>query len=121
MHSFLLVVDDDPEIRTLLRQALEDEGHHVHVAKDGLDALEQLNSGIPRLILLDLEMPRMDGPTLAARLQQAGLRPRLRMLILSASPEGAQKAQHLGADRYFKKPFELTTVLDHVDRLLRCS
>jgi chemosensory pili system protein ChpA (sensor histidine kinase/response regulator) len=121
MHSFLLVVDDDPEIRTLQQQALEDEGYHVHVANDGLDALEHLNSGVPKLVLLDLEMPLMDGLTFAAHLHRAGLRSRLRILVLSASSEGPQKARQLGADRYFEKPFDLTTVLDHVDRLLRCS
>ena len=119
MHSFLLVVDDGLEIRTLLQQALEDEGYQVRVARDDLEALAQLEVGVPKLVLLDLEMPRMDGPTFAAHLHQADEFPLLRILVLWASPDGRCKAQELGADQYFEKPFQLTAVLDHVDHLLR--
>ena len=61
----LLVVDDDPDMRNLLRQTLEKEGCFIVEAEDGLAALESLQTHKPDLILLDLEMPRMDGLTFA--------------------------------------------------------
>ena len=57
----VLVADDDPQMRRLIRTVLEREGYDVHEAADGLDALDALDKGTPDLVLLDMGMPRLDG------------------------------------------------------------
>ncbi|MGH2446092.1 MAG: response regulator [Thermoleophilaceae bacterium] len=60
-HS-VLVVDDEHAVRSLYTEALEETGHHVSVARDGIDALERLHNGsVPCVVLTDVRMPRMDG------------------------------------------------------------
>ena len=73
-HS-ILVVDDDSNVRSLYADALEESGHHVMTATDGLDAMRRLNDGlVPCVVLADVRMPRMDGFELA---RAVGRDPRL--------------------------------------------
>ena len=74
-HHSVLVVDDDSNVRSLYVDALEESGHHVITASDGLDAMRRLNDGAePCVVLADVRMPRMDGFELARAL---GRDPRL--------------------------------------------
>jgi CheY-like chemotaxis protein len=112
----VLVVDDDEQVRQLLRTVLEGEGYRVLEAIDGLDAIEQLKRQRPSLILLDLVMPRMDGAELVRELQRRGLRPGISILICSTG-DLVLEAARLGADGYVEKPFALPSLLREVARL----
>ena len=112
VRGSVLVVDDEPSIRHLLRELLSDEGYEVRVAEDGVAALGALAQWTPDVMLLDLAMPRMSGYELLA--QWAPLNAgRTCVIVLSASRELDVAALH-GAT-VLRKPFDLDEVLRTVD------
>jgi CheY-like chemotaxis protein len=107
----VLVVDDDPDVRSLLEMCLGLEGFDVLTASNGRHALLTLNETHPALILLDLMMPVMDG--VEFRRQQRA-EPRLRdipVVCLSARHDARQTAIALGFAGFLSKPFDLDTVV----------
>jgi DNA-binding response OmpR family regulator len=112
----ILLVDDDLDIRLLLKAALSDEGYQVVATGNGLEAIQQAMLDPPDLIILDLMMPEMSGPELAARLSQEG-RGAPPLLVISAASDADRVAGDLGASRLLHKPFDLQTLLDDVAAL----
>ena len=113
----ILVVDDDPELRHVLAMALTDEGYEVRCAPDGQAALDLLEEWLPRLILLDLMMPELDGWTFRAH-QLATERARdVPVVILSAARDPSVEALKPAA--VVPKPFNLTRLLDTAANLAR--
>lgn len=115
----VLVVEDNRNLATGLRNNLEIEGHEVLVAADGPSGLDLARSCTPDLIILDLMLPGMDGYRVLASLREDGVD--TPVLILSARGEEADKVLgfRLGADDYVAKPFGLLELLARVDALLR--
>jgi DNA-binding response OmpR family regulator len=116
--SKILIVDDDPNIRELIRVFLRDEGFDVSEAGDGLEALTVLESVKADLVILDIMMPNMDGWELCRQLREAYEIP---ILMLTAKGETAQKVKgfELGADDYLVKPFEPAELIVRVKALLK--
>lgn len=116
--SKVLVVDDDPHIRELVRIFLAPEGLDVHEAADGREALDRLESVKADLVILDIMMPRLDGWELCRQLRLAGDCP---VLFLTAKGETSQKLRgfELGADDYVVKPFEPVELVARVKALLK--
>jgi signal transduction histidine kinase len=104
----MLIVDDNPSNRDLLRRRLEREGHRVREAGDGAQALEQLEQGEFDLIFLDVIMPVMDGFEVLARLKQDARFCRLPIIMISALDEvdSAVRCIEMGAEEYLPKPFD---------------
>lgn len=101
----ILVVDDEPNMRFLLRLAFEVEGHTVEEAPDGQAAIEQVESGLlPDLVATDFMMPRMNGGELIARLRRDPATARIPIILVSASPGSERRAT--SADAFFRKPFD---------------
>ena len=100
----ILVVDDDALIRSVLLCALTRAGFTVEVATDGGAALDLTATHRFDLILLDLQMPNMDGPTFLERYTERN-GPRARVIICSASVGIDQQVKRLPADGFLKKPF----------------
>lgn len=117
----VLVVDDDEGIRETVQWILEFEGYTVVTASDGIDAMEKLQAVSPRLILLDLMMPRMDGETFAQRLRQDERYRSIPILILSAFPYPPEKQCLLGIQGYLQKPFDVRALLRMVTHSLEAS
>ncbi|MEU6707024.1 response regulator transcription factor [Streptomyces wuyuanensis] len=117
----VLVVDDEPAVREALQRSLVFEGYATEVAVDGADALAKVESYRPDLIVLDIQMPRMDGLTAARRLRSAGST--LPILMLTARDTVGDRVTGLdaGADDYLVKPFELDELLARIRALLRRS
>ncbi len=116
-HKTILVVDDDANIRELLRQKLESEGYNVREAKDGVDAINQINSARPDLIVLDVMMPQINGFDVAAVLRNNPDTADLPIIILSII-ENKERGYHIGIDRYLTKPIDTEKLLSEIGSLL---
>jgi two-component system response regulator MprA len=117
----VLVVDDDQAIREMVSAILEDEGYSVRTAADGLEALAAIDAirdqdpECPRVMLLDMRMPELDGWGVARRLQERGLR--IPIVVMTAARDARQWAGEIGADAYLAKPFQLDDLIEAVTQL----
>ena len=117
VSPLLMVVDDDEDIREVLRLFLEIDGYRVTTAIDGLDALDQLKTRErPSLILLDLMMPRMDGERFMKTLR-AGPFADIPVVIMSGHRDASDKAKELDGNCCLMKPVEFDELMDVVHRL----
>jgi DNA-binding response OmpR family regulator len=116
----ILVVDDEPPILELVRYTLEDEQIRVLEAADGLQALEAALAARPDLILLDVQMPRLDGLEVCRRLRADPSLAGTRIVMLTAAGQDADRARGLaaGADEYLTKPFSPLALFTLVRSLL---
>ena len=117
----VMVVDDSLTVRKITGRLLEREGYHVLVAKDGLDALNQMQELTPDVLLADIEMPRMDGFDLARNMRN---NPRLKTVpIIAITSRIADKhrnfAQEVGIDHYLGKPYDEDQLLRLIRHLLK--
>ncbi|RED54698.1 response regulator transcription factor [Cohnella lupini] len=114
----ILVVDDDPHIRELVKVFLLQEGFEVLEASNGVDALRLLETTAADLVILDIMMPHMDGWELCQELREHYEMP---LLMLTAKGETAQKLKgfQLGTDDYMVKPFEPVELVARVKALLK--
>lgn len=113
----ILVVDDNPAIRTMLTVVLEGERHTVVTAENGAKALRVLHSHEDEfdLVISDVMMPEIDGPTLATKLLKE--QPTLPVLLISGGSENVD-LDSFKSFQFLAKPFDLTTFLATVRRLL---
>ncbi len=114
----LLVVDDDRDIRQLLAEQLIDAGYEVHAAGDGVEMRKRLESWVPDLIILDLNLPRQDGLSLCRELRARGDTPII-MLTARREPIDRILGLEMGADDYLAKPFEPRELLARIRSVLR--
>jgi len=116
--SRALVVDDEPDMRWLLAQVLQDEGFDVVTAEDGRAALEQISRETPDVVLLDLKMPGLDG--LQALERAKAVDPHMPVVIVTAYGDlpSAIQAMRLGAYDYLTKPCDHNEILFTVRRAL---
>ncbi|HET6856050.1 MAG TPA: response regulator transcription factor [Streptomyces sp.] len=117
----ILIVDDEPAVREALQRSLAFEGYGTEVAVDGVDALAKTAAYEPDLIVLDIQMPRMDGLTAARRIRASG--DTIPILMLTARDTVGDRVTGLdaGADDYLVKPFELDELFARIRALLRRS
>ncbi|WP_051037859.1 ATP-binding protein [Thalassoporum mexicanum] len=113
----ILVVDDDANIRSLLRQELEDQGYQVVEAEDGTDAIAKIRDHRPDLITLDIAMPGISGFDVAAILRNDPATANIPIIIISAF-EDQEKVCRFGIDRYLAKPIEGDQLLADIGELL---
>jgi DNA-binding response OmpR family regulator len=121
--AHVLVVDDDPLIREMLRFVLEDAGHYVTEAGDGELAIEALAADVPDAMVLDLMMPRVDGFGVLQARQETGVGRDTRTVILSccSRENDFRRCWELGADEYLTKPVDVDRLVRAVDDLLSAS
>ena len=115
--KFVLVVDDDPNIRSLLQQELTEAGYVVRLAEDGRKALALIREETPGLIILDVMMPEMNGFDVAAVLKNDPATMDIPIIILSVV-EDKERGYRLGVDRYLTKPIDTASLFREVDALL---
>lgn len=113
----ILVVDDSPSVRRVVGNMLKQHGWEVQVARDGVEALEMITQETPAAVLLDIEMPRMDGYELMATVRAQEQYRNLPLVVLTsrAAAKHQQRAMQLGASAYVVKPYqdeELITILN---------
>ncbi|MFE2536506.1 response regulator transcription factor [Streptomyces sp. NPDC059371] len=117
----ILIVDDEPAVRDALKRSLAFEGYDTEVAVDGADALEKATAYQPDLVVLDIQMPRMDGLTAARRMRGAGTTTPILMLTARDTVGDRVTGLDAGADDYLVKPFELDELFARIRALLRRS
>ena len=115
----IMIVDDDPNIRELVSVLLKNEGFTVCEAKDGRDALQQITTTNPNLVILDIMMPGMDGYELCRNLRAFYQNIPILMLTAKAELPSKVKGFELGADDYLTKPFEGVELIMRVKALLK--
>ncbi|MBU1376409.1 MAG: response regulator [Alphaproteobacteria bacterium] len=116
----VLVVDDDPNIVELIVTRLSIAGHETRLARNGADALQRLADFRPEAMVLDINMPVLDGFGVLAHMKAQGLTARTPTLVLTArnNREDVAKAVQMGARDYLSKPFDDAQLLQRVGRLL---
>ena len=114
------MIDDEPDVRWLLRMSLERAGHDVIDAEDGLRGVALAQKQRPEIIVLDLMMPVMDGYAVLAELAKDPRTANVPVVVLSARaiPDEAERAVGAGARRFVEKPFDPELLAAELDGLL---
>ncbi len=119
--AHILVVDDEPEIVKLVTKVMEARGHRVTIGRDGQEALDQVAKERPDVLVLDLNLPKVDGFEVCRRLKSAAATRDLPIVMMTAafpSIGDADRGMTLGADEYVVKPFLREVLVHNVERLL---
>ena len=111
----ILIVDDDALVRSSLAAVLECEGYEVFEAVDGCTAVKAAVEHRPDLVLLDLNMPNMDGWTAFNKLEQT--RPLVPVIVITARPHQYKHAVRLGVDAFMEKPLNFPVLLHAIRKL----
>lgn len=114
----ILIVDDEPRMRRFVRMNLELEGFRVSEASDGLEAVRKVREDMPNLVVLDVEMPHLDGFETLAEIRLASPVPVIMLTVRSEEDERI-KGLDLGADDYVTKPFSARELVSRINAVLR--
>lgn len=114
----ILIIEDEPAIRDILRELLTDAGYELEEAADGLEGVEKFRAGSFSLVLLDLMLPKLDGYGVCEQIRAVSDVPVIMITALSGE-EAEVRAFELRADDYITKPFSLRLVLMRVEAVLR--
>jgi len=117
----ILVVDDEPDIVRFVTKILESRGHTVVTAADGADALSRVAEDVPDVVVLDVNIPQLDGFEVCRRLKSDPATSHIPVVMMTAAYVRVEDAQHgtsLGADEYVIKPFLREVLIHNVERLL---
>ncbi len=120
-RTFVLVVDDSITVRRVTQRLLERNGMRVQTAKDGVDALAILQEHHPDVILLDIEMPRMDGYELAGNIRNDSRLENIPIIMITSRVGSKHRARaiELGVDDYLGKPYQEAQLLDAIEPLVK--
>jgi DNA-binding response OmpR family regulator len=121
MHENILIVDDEPHLAFMLADVLAEAGYDARTIDNGRDALETVHRDPPDLMLLDVQMPGLDGFEVAARLKADPATAAIPIIMLSAMEGRGARVIGLegGAEEYLAKPFDPVELLARVRNLLR--
>lgn len=115
----ILIVEDDPIILDLITTRLDIAGYDTYFARDGFEGLKRLHELRPSALVLDINMPRLDGFGVLRKMRQEGLNTPTMVLTARNQPDDVKQAIALGARDFLAKPFKDEQLLQRVGRLLR--
>ena len=123
MTATILIVEDEADLRELVRYNLEAEGFRVSMAESGDEAVERIRDGVPDLILLDWMLPGLSGIELCRRWRSREETARTPIIMITARGEEEERVRGLatGADDYVVKPFSMPELVARIQALLRRS
>ena len=122
--AHVLVVDDEPEILKMVSKIMESRGHRVTLARDGQDALDSVVRDRPDVMILDLNLPKVDGFEVCKRLKSDPGTRAIPIVMLTAayvSVDDASRGVGVGADEYVVKPFLREVLVHNVERLIEAA
>src|SRR6201991_4380238 len=121
MTATVLIVEDEADLRELVRYNLEAEGFRVSMAESGDEAVERIRDGVPDLILLDWMLPGLSGIELCRRWRSREETARTPIIMITARGEEEERVRGLatGADDYIVKPFSMPELVARIRALLR--
>jgi CheY-like chemotaxis protein len=119
MDAKILYVDDDPQNGSLMKRILEANGYNVSLASDGLTGLMQASLESPDLILLDVNMPDLNGYQVAQSLRQMERTKNIPILFVSATPDLKHEYRRVGGNGYITKPIDVDQISEQVAAYLR--
>ncbi len=119
-RRLVMIVDDSVTVRKVTSRLLERQGYDVVTAKDGVDAIEQLENIKPDLMLLDIEMPRMDGFEVLNLVRHHDMHQYMPIIMITSrtGEKHRERAFSLGVSQYMGKPFQEEELLENIDALL---
>ena len=119
-RRLIMIVDDSVTVRKVTTRLLERQGYDVVTAKDGVDAIEQLETIKPDLMLLDIEMPRMDGFEVTNLVRHHEIHRDLPIIMITSrtGEKHRERALSLGVNQYMGKPFQEETLLENIESLI---
>ncbi|MEM6296422.1 MAG: response regulator [Myxococcota bacterium] len=119
-NETILVIEDDPSVRTLLSKSLRAKGYNVETSEDGLAGLTRLEALRPDLIIVDIMMPRLDGMTFVRAIKGHEQTNPIPVIFLTAKndPKTMIQGINLGARFYVTKPFQVDELLAKVEKAL---
>ena len=114
----VLVADDDEAVRELVATILEEEGYAVRTAASGSEALSVARQERPAVVLMDVNMPGLDGLSACRRLRADERLAALPVVLMSSQPIAGDELRRCRADNFLPKPFDITELVDEVERHL---
>ena len=119
-QPIVMVVDDSLTVRKVTQRLLSREGYQVMLAKDGVDALQQLQAFTPDVMLVDIEMPRMDGFDLTRNVRNADRTRHIPIIMITSRTADKHRnyARELGVNAYFGKPYQEEDLLTSISGFL---
>jgi CheY-like chemotaxis protein len=117
-QTIVLVVEDDPILRQIYRQSLERRNYLIHEASNGEEALEKLKEISPQVIILDMMMPGMGGPTMLQKIRQNPELAKIRIVVITAYPQFRESALHYEVDQFLTKPLRPADIVKAIETAL---
>lgn len=120
----ILVVDDEPDIVRVVTKIMEARGHSVTIAHDGIEACDRVKADPPDVVILDLNLPRLDGWEVCKRIKGDPATAHVAIVMMTAayvSVDDAAAGAKIGADEYVVKPFLRDVLVHNVERLIRTA
>ncbi len=116
----ILIIEDDPSVRTLLEKSLKAKGFRVTLSKDGVEGLTNLDREAPDLIIVDIMMPRLDGMTFVKAIKKNNNTTQIPVIFLTAKndPRSMIDGINVGAKFYVTKPFQFDELFTKIQKAL---
>ena len=120
-QTIVLVIEDDPTLRQIYRQSMERRDYLIHDARNGEEALEKLKEIRPQVILLDMMMPGMGGPTILQKIRQNPEYAEIRIVVITAYPQFRESALHYEVDQFLTKPVRPVDVVKAIESVIESA
>ncbi|TMI92141.1 MAG: response regulator [Bacteroidetes bacterium] len=117
-NTRILVLDDDPDIGTMIKMMLEYKGYSVTVSDRAELAQQTLNSGGVDLVIMDMLLSGVNGTDLCIDLKKNKSTSHIPVIMISAHPNAKEICLQAGADEFISKPFDMNDILSKIDRLI---
>ncbi len=120
MKGHILIIEDENDIASTLRYALEQEGYDITVAGNGEEGLSKAKDSLPRLIILDLKLPKMPGEMVCKEIRNAEATAGIPIIMLTAKDTEVDRVvgKVIGANCYMTKPYDLGLLIEKIRELL---